>query len=529
MPAGLIDLLDLRCPRATRIRRPLCHRRRRSASRRPVSGCVPTGRCADRVGPGVLAPRASRRATPAVPLTRSGRPGAPFDFSDCSLGNLVFAGSLPACRTGDFNQAVDDYCALVGLPAGLIENVTDGTNAYLVAIDADGQLLATEEAIVDAARPNRIREIYLIDRPLTAHEREVVGRGRLGGGGAASRARSARSRSIRGWRRRSRSADLIIYAPGTQHSSLFPSYLTPGLAEAIAGNLSAMKVLVTNIQADAEITGSNAVDLLERAVYYLKDKGACAGADAVPRSRTTLLNDPAHAEGGESVRAARSDRGASRIRGWSGSATTRTASPAGTTRHACSAVHRRRSPDAASGRAWPCCCTTTSSIEQDRADPAGDGSRRSVERAGRRDGVLSQAPSRSIRGSRRVCRLPFVHCRDGDPWLRRGCAAGRLRLRRCCSNRPACTAARRPCRCSAQLGHGPARCGVGQPPAVGPRHRGIVPLPLRRNALARRDQLPRQLRAEPRVPGPVRPIHLRHAVRRPRGPRGRRAAIRVST
>ena len=31
------------------------------------------------------------------------------------------------------------------------------------------------------------------------------------------------------------SADLIIYAPGTQHSSLFPSYLTRGLAPAIAG------------------------------------------------------------------------------------------------------------------------------------------------------------------------------------------------------------------------------------------------------------------------------------------------------
>ena len=58
--------------------------------------------------------------------------------------------------TATSTRAVDDYCALVGLPPGLIENVTDGTNALLVAIDADGRLLATEEAIVDAARPNRI-------------------------------------------------------------------------------------------------------------------------------------------------------------------------------------------------------------------------------------------------------------------------------------------------------------------------------------------------------------------------------------
>ena len=92
--------------------------------------------------------------------------GRPFAFGDCSLGNLVFAGGfLLAGR--DFNRAVDDYCALVGLPPGLVENVTDGTNAYLVALDGDGRLLATEEAIVDAARPNRIRDIFLVDRPLT--------------------------------------------------------------------------------------------------------------------------------------------------------------------------------------------------------------------------------------------------------------------------------------------------------------------------------------------------------------------------
>ena len=29
-------------------------------------------------------------------------------------------------------------------------------------------------------------------------------------------------------------ADLIVYAPGTQHSSLFPSYLTHGLSTALA-------------------------------------------------------------------------------------------------------------------------------------------------------------------------------------------------------------------------------------------------------------------------------------------------------
>src|SRR6266545_3792983 len=53
--------------------------------------------------------------------------GRAFDFHDCSVGNLVFAGTFLQCAR-QFNPAVDSYCALLGLPPGLIENVSDGTN-----------------------------------------------------------------------------------------------------------------------------------------------------------------------------------------------------------------------------------------------------------------------------------------------------------------------------------------------------------------------------------------------------------------
>ena len=172
-----------------------------------------------------------------------------------------------------FNDAVDDYCALLGLPAGLVENVSDGTNAFLVALERDRGLLVSEAEIVDGKQQNRISDVFLIDRALSEDDRAALAR--------LSREECAkwledRSMAIplnRRLRERIGSADLIIYAPGTQHSSLFPSYLTKDLARAIASNLTAMKLLVTNIQADAEISGSSAVDIVERAVYYLKEKG----------------------------------------------------------------------------------------------------------------------------------------------------------------------------------------------------------------------------------------------------------------
>jgi 2-phospho-L-lactate transferase/gluconeogenesis factor (CofD/UPF0052 family) len=217
----------------------------------------------------------------------------PFVVSDCSVGNLVFAGGFLLCGRA-FNRAIDDYCAVVGLPPGLVENVTDGTNAWLIALDADGRLLATEEEIVDATRPNRVREIYLVDRPLTDTERAALERAGPDAGSVIAARRASVALNPR-LALKIAAADLIIYAPGTQHSSLFPSYLTPQLADVIAGNLGALKVLVTNIESDAEITGSNAVDLIERAVYYLKNKGQ----SAIPTPfliTHSLLNDPARAE-----------------------------------------------------------------------------------------------------------------------------------------------------------------------------------------------------------------------------------------
>jgi 2-phospho-L-lactate transferase/gluconeogenesis factor (CofD/UPF0052 family) len=196
----------------------------------------------------------------------------PFEFSDCAVGNLVFAGSfLAEGRT--FNTANDDYSDLLGLPPGLVENVTDGTNAFLAAIDVDDRLLGSEAEIVDAKRRNRIKDIYLVDRPLTDDERRTLES--LSPDEAAT-VLSHRAQAVAVNPRlvdRIARADLIIYSPGTQHSSLFPSYLTPGLSAAIARNLTAIKLLVTNIQADAEIVGSSAVDIIERALYYLKEKG----------------------------------------------------------------------------------------------------------------------------------------------------------------------------------------------------------------------------------------------------------------
>jgi 2-phospho-L-lactate transferase/gluconeogenesis factor (CofD/UPF0052 family) len=223
-------------------------------------------------------------------LARSGRP---FRFDDCAVGNLVFAGAyLRAGRR--FNEAVDDYVSLVGVPRGAIENVTDGTNAFLVAIGRDGRVLGSEAEIVDATQRNAIDEIFLVGRSLPPEECGALTSAGRPEARARLQALAVEPALNPRLAARIAEADLLVYAPGTQHSSLFPSYLTPGLSQAIATNVHAVKLLITNIQADAEIAGSSAVDIVERAVHYLKAKGR--RQTPTPALITHfLMNDPGRA------------------------------------------------------------------------------------------------------------------------------------------------------------------------------------------------------------------------------------------
>ena len=172
----------------------------------------------------------------------------------------------------DFNAAIAKYCLLLHLPPSLIENVTDGTNAYLIALDGNNHILGSEAKIVAANRRHHIKDIYLLDRPLREAELEWSQSAPLDELTDFFERRSPTLTPNPCLLDRIAEADVIIYAPGTQHSSLFPSYLTPGLGAAIAQNLSAIKLLITNLQEDVEIPDSSAVDIINKAAYYLKAK-----------------------------------------------------------------------------------------------------------------------------------------------------------------------------------------------------------------------------------------------------------------
>ena len=147
--------------------------------------------------------------------------GTSFDYRDCSLGNLVFAGAYLE-HGNDFNAAAATVADLVGTRARLL-NVGEQQNRVLVGLKQDGTLLASEAEIVGPQSAVPITDLYLLAQLLTPDDLQALNgmdvaakRSFLSGRDSVPALSPFAAAAIA-------SADIILYGPGTQHSSLLPS------------------------------------------------------------------------------------------------------------------------------------------------------------------------------------------------------------------------------------------------------------------------------------------------------------------
>ncbi len=188
--------------------------------------------------------------------------GNRFDFDDCALGNILFSGCyLEEGR--DFNRAIAAYSDFFEI-RGRILNVTLGENLFLMARTAAGDIIRGEAELVSVESASRICELFLVeegiyrtriepDNSQSVEELEAY----IQSGRRVPLINPEAQRAIQ-------SADLIVYGPGTQHSSLLPSYLTRGVAETIAANKDADKVFISNIRRDVDIQQEDANELAQK-------------------------------------------------------------------------------------------------------------------------------------------------------------------------------------------------------------------------------------------------------------------------
>ena len=195
------------------------------------------------------------------------RQGRGLQCSDCSFGNLIFAGCYLQCAQS-FNQTVRTLSDLCGSRAKLI-NVSQGENRILAALKHNGEILSREAEIVGPQSSSPIRELFFLETPLTAEQKEE-----LGFLDADERARylNRLSRDAELSPEAEQAllkANLIIYGPGTQFSSLLPSYRIA--RDAIRRSAASARIFVANLEPDHDIQTLSVADLADKALEMAGD------------------------------------------------------------------------------------------------------------------------------------------------------------------------------------------------------------------------------------------------------------------
>lgn len=189
--------------------------------------------------------------------------GEEFNFADCSIMNCLYAGAFLA-----FNRNIELATLFIDRLFKLRGTVlpTSIEDKKLVALRENGQMLYSEAEVVELRSNVRLERIYLLDKLLDKNRFERL---------STDEKRYYLERHhcfvgvSNGVKLALQQADIIIYSAGTQHSSLYPTYMSAGLTRAIADNHSAYKVFVTNIGADYETPSYKASDYIRGAYRYL--------------------------------------------------------------------------------------------------------------------------------------------------------------------------------------------------------------------------------------------------------------------
>ena len=191
-----------------------------------------------------------------------------FDYTDCAIGNLVLAG-LYLNQDCDFQKALSELLCVFNSKVGL-ETVSNQNNVSLVAMTSNNEFLGREHLIVNGLYTGAITHLGFIPTSTLLSSN-------LFSSGIRSQQDLSRilkyfiqpSSSLSA-RKKLMNADLLCYLPGTQNSSLFPSYKI--LSEDIFLSKAQVKILVMNLTRDHDMANWKRSDILLNALLHFGDQ-----------------------------------------------------------------------------------------------------------------------------------------------------------------------------------------------------------------------------------------------------------------
>lgn len=184
----------------------------------------------------------------------------PFDFQDCAIGNLVYAGAYLEYDK-NFQAANSRICNLIGINATIVSVSNEET--HLVGLVEDGTVLRDESSIVNLNSNHEILEIFLLPSAISDLDISILQTLDLSGKSEYLKNKSKIPDATTEAYSALESADLIVYGSGTQHSSLLPSYMVL-TKNGIVPKDTVPRVLITNLEWDYDIQGWSIEELLSK-------------------------------------------------------------------------------------------------------------------------------------------------------------------------------------------------------------------------------------------------------------------------
>jgi hypothetical protein len=193
-------------------------------------------------------------------------------LSECSIGNLFMAGGYIRLAN-NFNDMIDKYLD-VFKPKFDLYNVNDGTNLFLIALKKNGEIIADEASIVAPQSRAPITDLFLIKPKSLALLKNNLENKKIEYKRTFLKELAVLPETNKKVIDAIRQSDLIVVGPGTQNSSILPSFICDGTLRHTMGEVNVPIVQIINLRQDFDIQGWTAENITRRLAMYLDSSSA---------------------------------------------------------------------------------------------------------------------------------------------------------------------------------------------------------------------------------------------------------------
>ena len=180
-------------------------------------------------------------------------------FKECSLGNLLFTG-LFLFYDNSFEKAQLEFGKLISSRI-VILNASTNKNYFLIGITRDGVILQSEGEIVENSSKAALEDIFFIDHNIKDQFFNKIGSLSKDNKIDYIKKNMSTPDISKNASERIINSDIIIYGPGTQFSSLIPSYKI--CRKALSSSKAKLKLMIMNLKYDKDIRGLSAESIID--------------------------------------------------------------------------------------------------------------------------------------------------------------------------------------------------------------------------------------------------------------------------